>query len=471
MTAIRRFAARRAASTLVCTNEDTKHREERNRDMDYFRYDEQGTLYCEALPVDEIAEQIGTPAYIYSKATFDHHYDQLMDAFGELDPLICYSVKSCGNIHILRALANRGAGMDVVSGGELYRARHAGVDMSTVVYAGVGKTDQEITDALKAGIGWFNVESEQEFENIARLAEDLDTTAQAALRINPDVDPKTHAKTTTGKKETKFGVDIDRARRFFETYGSHSHLRLNALHLHIGSPVYTTDPYEQAAQKAMELIDELRGRGHTIETINIGGGFAAHYGADESPGYHAYAQKIVPLLQPFKQRGGRILLEPGRSVAANAGILLTQVQYLKQGGDKTFVIVDSGMHHMIRPTLYDAFHFIWPSRVKPEQIPAQRVPGIDAPDLHACDVVGPICETGDFFAQNRPLPSVTRGDNLALFAAGAYGIVMSSHYNAIPRPPEVLVEGDRATIIRRRETYEDLLGPERMPEPIGAARA
>jgi len=438
------------------------------RPMDYFHYDA-GRLYCEDLPVDDIAEQVGTPAYIYSKQTFTHHYRAITDAFAELDPLVCYSIKSCGNIHILRMLADQGAGMDVVSGGELYRAKQAGVDMSTVVFAGVGKTDPEITDALEAGIGWFNIESEAEFENIARIAKQLGVTAHAALRINPDVDPKTHAKTTTGKKETKFGVDIDRARRFFQQYGNDAHLKLTALHLHIGSPIYTVEPYTEAVRKAVSLIDELRQQGHTIDTLDIGGGYGADYESDQTPRYHDYAASIVPLLRQFKQGGGRVILEPGRSVAANAGLLVAKVQYVKQGGDKTFVIVDSGMHHMIRPTLYEAFHFVWPTQVQPEQVPSQRRPEVDVKGLSKCDVVGPICETGDYLAKDRDLPAMQRGENVAVFGAGAYGIVMSSHYNAIPRPPEVLVDGDRATIIRRRETYEDLVGPEWTPEPVAQA--
>ncbi len=355
--------------------------------------------------------------------------------------------------------------MDVVSGGELYRAQQAGVDMSKVVYAGVGKTDAEITAALEAGIGWFNIESEQEFENIARLARELGVIAQGALRVNPDVDPKTHAKTTTGKKETKFGVDIDRARRFFQSYGKDEHLKLNALHLHIGSPIYTVEPYEDALRKALDLINELRTQGYTIDAIDIGGGYGADYQTNQTPPYDDYAAHIVPLLREFKQQGGRVILEPGRSVAANAGILVTQVQYLKQGGSKTFVIVDSGMHHLIRPTLYEAFHFIWPTQVKPEYVPPRREPELDQTlkGLQTCDVVGPICETGDYLAKGRALPPMTRGENLAVFAAGAYGIVMASHYNAMPNPPEVLVDGDQVSVIRRRERYEDLLALERMP--------
>ncbi|MFW6059420.1 MAG: diaminopimelate decarboxylase [Phycisphaeraceae bacterium] len=441
--------------------------------MDYFHY-KNGQLYCEDVAIDDVVAETGTPAYVYSRRTFEHHYDAVVAAFAELDPLICYSIKSCGNVHILRMLAERGAGMDVVSGGELYRAQQAGVDMGKVVYAGVGKTDAEIRAALEAGIGWFNIESEQEFENVARLAGEMGVTAQGALRVNPDVDPATHAKTTTGKKETKFGVDIDRARRFFQSYGNDAHLKLNALHLHIGSPIYKIEPYAEAIRKALALIEDLRGQGYTIDAIDIGGGYGADYETDQTPRYAEYAARIVPLLRPFKQGGGRVILEPGRSIAANAGVLVTQVQYVKQGGSKTFVIVDSGMHHLIRPTLYEAFHFVWPTKVAPEQEPSRRTGRVHLPGLRTCDVVGPVCESGDYLAKGRELPAVQRGDNLAVFSAGAYGMVMASHYNALPNPPEVLVEGDRFTVIRRRETYEDLLAleqtpavPARAPSPVG----
>lgn len=428
--------------------------------MDDFQYKD-GQLFCENISVDELAAEFGTPAYIYSSRTFCNHYDRIANAFESLDPIICYSIKSCGNLHICKMLAARGSGMDVVSGGEIYRAQKAGTDMSKVVYAGVGKTDDEIRQAIEAGIGYFNIESEAEFENIASIARAMHATVRGALRVNPDVsDPKTHKKTTTGKKETKFGVDIDRARRFFENYGRDEHLKLCAIHLHIGSPIYSADPYVRAITKALELIDELREKGHDITTIDIGGGFAADYESGASPSAADYAQDIVPLLQPFKDAGGTVILEPGRTIAANSGMLLTRVLYIKFGGQKKFIIVDTGMHHMIRPTLYDAFQFIWPTNVAPSHVPAMRSKEMPNEGLENCDVVGPICETGDFLALDRPLPPVARGDCMAIFSAGAYGMVMASHYNAMPNPPEVLVDGDTATLIRRRETYADLLQAE-----------
>ena len=337
--------------------------------MDHFTYRD-GELYCEDTPVAEVAKSVGTPAYVYSKQTLLDHYHAIRGAFAELDPIVCYSIKSCGNLHIVKLLASEGSGMDVVSGGELFRAQQAGADMKKVVYAGVGKTDDEIEQAIRAGIGWFNIESEAEFENIASIAQRLGRQAHGALRINPDVaDARTHAKTTTGSKETKFGVNIERARRFFQAYGKNENLRLDAIHLHIGSPIYSPEPYVKAITKALELIDELRGAGFEINTIDIGGGYAADYETGASPAYTDYANAIVPLLKPFKDAGGTVILEPGRTIAANAGVLLTQVQYLKQGGSKKFVICDTGMHHLIRPTLYEAWQFIWPVKVAPSMSP------------------------------------------------------------------------------------------------------
>jgi diaminopimelate decarboxylase len=429
--------------------------------MDAFVYRD-GQLYCEDVSLDELAGKVGTPVYVYSRRTMEEHYDRIAKAFAELNPVICYSIKSCGNIHLCKLLAARGAGMDVVSGGELYRAKQSGAPMNKIVYAGVGKTDAEIREALDAKIGWFNIESEAEFENIASIARQMGAHANAALRVNPDVyDAKTHAKTTTGKKETKFGVDIERARRFFERYGKDKHLTLNAIHLHIGSPIYSPEPYVQAITKALELIGELRQQGHEITAIDIGGGFAADYETAMAPGATDYAAQIVPLLREFHKNGGTVILEPGRTIAANAGILLCRVQYVKMGGRKKFIIVDTGMHHLVRPTLYDSFHFIWPTNVAPAHVPQARAKEMNLPGVEVADVVGPICESGDFLAKDRALPPVARGDLLAIFTAGAYGMVMASNYNTMPRPPEVLVDGDHATVIRRRETYDDLIAAER----------
>lgn len=436
--------------------------------MDQFNYRD-GRLHCEDVAVEEIAAAAGTPVYIYSAATITDHYRKLVAAFKRVDPLICYSIKSCSNLSILRLLADLGAGMDVVSGGELFRAGLAKVHGHRIVYAGVGKTDEEIIEALdyspdgstRHGIRLFNIESEAEFENIAALARSRGVVCEATLRVNPDVDPKTHVYTTTGKKETKFGVDLERARAFFRRYGRNEHCRLTAIHLHIGSPVYTVEPYIEAVKRALALIDELAAEGFKVTALNLGGGFGADYTSSQSPLAADYASAIVPLLAGHVDRGLRIILEPGRSIVANAGILLTRVQYLKKSGQRHFVIIDGGMHTLIRPALYGSFHFIWPARVARMHVPAKREQEMDLPGLDLCDVVGPICESSDFLAKDRRLPPLVRGDLLAVFSAGAYGMVMASHYNSHPLPAEVLVSGSRATTVRSRETYDDLVNRER----------
>jgi diaminopimelate decarboxylase len=425
--------------------------------MDYFEY-KNGRLYCEEIPVEEIASSAGTPVYIYSAATLRYHYREIAKAFAPLEPTICYSIKSLANLSVLKLLGGEGSGFDVVSGGELARARAAGGDMSKVVYAGVGKTDAEISQAIAAGIGLFNVESEAEFENLSRLAQHAGKTARAALRVNPDIDPKTHRYTSTGKKETKFGVDIERAERFFQAYGRDPHVRLEAIHLHIGSPIYTAGPYVEAITKTLALIERLRSQGFTIDTLDIGGGFAADYEYGKSPEAQKYADAIVPLLAG---RGLKVILEPGRQIAANSGILLGRVLYVKQGGERNFVIVDAAMTDLIRPALYDAQHFIWPARLAPDRQPPERRIDQAPPGGIKVDVVGGVCECSDFRAKDRVLPPVARGDLLAVFTAGAYGFVMSSQYNSRPRAAEILVEGPKWQVVRRRETYDDLLAAER----------
>ena len=425
--------------------------------MDHFTYRE-GRLHCEAVPAARIADSIGTPAFIYSAATLTHHYNAIAAAFAPLDPLICYSIKSCSNLHICRLLKSRGAGFDVVSGGELKRAIEAGSDPSKIVFAGVGKTDEEISAGLDEQIGWFNIESPAELEVLASIAGRRSVRPRACLRVNPDVDPKTHRYTTTGKKETKFGVDFDQARQIFSELSSESHVQLCGLHVHIGSPVNEVAPYAAAVERTVALIDELRRAGHTLDTLDIGGGFGAHYRGSEAPPPSQYADAIVPLLAG---RDLKIILEPGRAIAANAGILLTRVLYTKTGGNRKFVIVDAGMTELIRPALYEAYHFIWPAQVAADHAPTQRSADLDLPGLDRVDVVGPVCESGDFFAKDRPMPPVNRGDLVAIFTAGAYGMSMASHYNSRPNPPEVLVEGSSFRVIRRREMYDDLVAAER----------
>jgi len=425
--------------------------------MDHFVYRE-GELFCEHVPIRRIADEVGTPTYVYSAATLVDHYNRIAGAFSELRPIICFSIKSCQNIHIARLLADRGAGMDVVSGGELYRALKAGTDPKKIVYAGVGKTDKEINEAIDAGIGWFNIESEAELENLIAIARSRKEKVRAALRVNPDVDPKTHRYTTTGKKETKFGVDIERARRVFKQYGKDKFVQLCGIHLHIGSPVNSVDPYVQAINKALALIEDLRSDGHTVDMLDIGGGFGAHYEAEEAPPAVDYAGQIVPLL---KDTNLQVILEPGRSIAANAGILVARTLYMKSSGDRQFAIIDAAMSDLIRPTLYEAYHFVWPVKPGTNFIPEGRGKTVQFDGTIEMDVVGPICETGDCLAKARQLPPMKRGDLLAVFSAGAYGFVMASHYNSRPNVAEVLVEGEKFRVIRQRETYEDLIAAEK----------
>ena len=427
--------------------------------MDFFTY-KNGELHCEDVPVERIAREVGTPAYVYSKATFLHHYRQIAEAFRPINATICYSIKSCGNINILKFLAAEGCGFDVTSGGELFRALQAGGDPKKMIYAGVGKTDQEIADGIRAGIAAFNLESEAEIENVDRVAAEIGQKAIGAIRINPDVDPKTHAKTTTGKKETKFGVDIERAERVFEQYRGLKNLRIGGVHIHIGSPVYEIQPYIDAVKKVTALIDRLAERGHKIEWFDAGGGFAVNYERpDQALPVTEHAKALLPLLsgKPY-----RIAFEPGRYIAGNSGILLTRVLYRKMGGEKKFVIVDAGMNDLIRPTLYESYHHIWPVKPDAANVPAQRSRAVEPKNGEVVDVVGPICESGDDLAKGRDLPPTKRGDLLAIFTAGAYGFAMSSNYNNRPRAPEVLVDGSSYKIIRRRETLQDLVALERI---------
>ena len=427
--------------------------------MDFFNYRD-GELYCEGVPAERIAAEVGTPAYVYSKATLLHHYRQVADAFAPIHATVCFSIKSCGNINICRLLAREGCGFDVTSGGELFRALEAGGDPKKIIYAGVGKTDVEIADGIRAGIAAFNLESEAEIENIDRVAGSIGMNAVGAIRVNPDVDPKTHIKTTTGKKETKFGVDIDRAERVFEQYRNLKHLRIAGVHMHIGSPVYEIQPYVDAITKVTALIDRLIERGHKIEWLDAGGGFAVNYERpDQAHPIAEHAKALIPLLQgkPY-----RVALEPGRYIAGNAGILLTRVLYRKTGGEKKFVIVDAGMNDLIRPTLYESYHHVWPTKPDAANVPTERSRATEPVNGEVVDVVGPICESGDYLAKNRPLPVTRRGDLLAVFTAGAYGFSMSSNYNNRPRAPEVLVDGDSYKVIRRRETLEDLVAAERV---------
>ncbi len=406
------------------------------------------------MDVELIADKIGTPVYVYSKATFLDHIKKIQTAYAGIDTTICYSIKACGNIHILKELAAVSSGFDIVSGGELYRAQQAGADMGKIVFAGVGKTDTEIIEALNAGIGCFNIESEAELENLIKLCKVHGKTTNSALRVNPDISYDTHKHITTGVKETKFGIDIERTLKIYEKYAGNGVVEMSVIHVHLGSGGKSVDPYVNYVKKILPLVKELRGKGYRIDTLDLGGGYGADYETGTVPSAADYAEKIVPLL---KAENLKLILEPGKSIIANAGIMLTRTLFKKSGGKKTFVIVDAGMNDLIRPCLYEAFHFIWPTRVSENFVPEKRVNDLDMKNTDVVDVVGPICEGTDYFAKNRAMPGVERGDLLSVFSVGAYGYTMASNYNARPMCPEVLVDGDQFRIIRRRQTYEDLI--------------
>lgn len=436
--------------------------------MDKFNY-QNGQLYCEDVNINILAEKVGTPFYVYSQGTIETHYKNFSEAFAPLNPLICYSIKNCSNLNILKLLVDMGSGIDVVSGGELFRALEAGVDPSKVVFAGVGKSDEEIKMALNNGIGWINIESEAELRNIARLSLELKKKINVTIRVNPNVyDPKTHQKTATGIADSKFGIDMLQAKRLYLEFLNHDFVKLTGVHIHIGSPIYSADPYVKAITKILSFVEELKSEGIAIKMIDIGGGYLAHYdGTEGVKSWTEYSDHIIPLLKDFADNGGLVVLEPGRSLMANAGALICKVLYRKQGIQKKFIIVNTGMSHIIRPALYDAFHFIWPTKVKPEECLVER--NITAPimdKLEKYDIVGPICESSDVLAKNRPLPHVDKNDLLAVFTAGSYCMSMASQYNAIPRPSEILIDGSKITVIRKGEVYEDLVALERCTEEI-----
>jgi len=439
----------------------------------------EGVLHAESVPLPEIAEAAGTPTYVYSAGSIRAGYRRLEEAFAPLDARLHYAVKSSPNLHLCRLLCELGAGMDVVSGGEMERAWLAGAQMADIVFAGVGKTDEEIRAALdgrfslaadavevfgaadpaeRGTVGLFNVESESELESISRLGRELGTRPRACLRVNPDVDPHTHEYTTTGKEENKFGIDADRVVALYEKWSSDPGIELVGFHVHIGSPVPLVEPYAEAVEVLTTLIDDLAVKGIRVEVLNLGGGWPAEYSEGDVPPLEAYAERIVPLLEDRTAAGLRVLLEPGRSILANSGVLLTRIQHVKRGRAKTFVICDGGMHTLIRPALYRAFHFAWPVVWHGAEPAKVERPQLE--DLEICDLVGPICETGDFLARDRPLPPMARGDLLSVFSAGAYGMSMASNYNDHGRPAEVLVDGAEARVIREREPLSAALAAE-----------
>ena len=411
-------------------------------------------LFCEDVPVARLAEQFGTPLWIYSKSFLLGQLRQIQTAFAEVEPVICYSVKANSTLGVLKVMRDAGSSFDVVSGGELYRVKAAGGDTSKVVFAGVGKTDEEIRFALENNILMFDVESEQELDAIASVAGSMGVVGNVALRLNPDIDAKTHAKTTTGKKGNKFGMDIERFRELAAKVLRDKRLALKGIHMHLGSPILTTEPYEAAGQKAIEVVEALRQDGHDINWINLGGGFGISYRENEGLPAEAYAKVIVPAVKAAKCR---LALEPGRFVVGNSCILVSKVVFTKREGGKLFVIQDGAMNDLIRPAMYDSFHRLWPV-TSPVTMP-DNVEG-QIPGCEKTDVVGPICESSDYFAKDRYLPPMKRDDLLAVFSAGAYGSAMSSNYNSRPRAAEILVDGSNFTVIRRRESYADLVAHE-----------
>ncbi len=424
--------------------------------MDFFRYRNR-VLHCEDVPVPALAEKYGTPLYVYSQATLLRHLSELQRAFGPADPLICYSIKTNGNLHIARLMGEHGAGFDVTSYGELYRALKAGGTGPRIVFAGAGKTEAEHRYGLENNVLMFYVESEEELHILAGVARSMGRTAPVALRVNPDLPPKTHAKTDTSVKGVKFGLDIDTILEVAQGVVGNPNVKVIGLHMHLGSPILSAEPYKQGIAKGLTLIDKLRAQGHPVEYLNMGGGFGIHYRKQEALPADAFAEVIVPAARQAKCK---LVLEPGRFIVGNAGLLVSRVIYTKESGGKSFIIQDAAMNDLIRPTLYDSFHRIWPVA------PAADLPAppedyeADIPGTRKQDVVGPVCESGDFLAKDRRLPPLARGALLATFSAGAYGMAMSSNYNGRPRAAEVLVDGSAHRLIRRRETYEDLVRPE-----------
>ncbi len=420
-----------------------------------------GALHCEGVDLEEVAAGFGTPAYVYSAATIRNNFRRLDLALKPVDRLICYAVKANSNLAILALLAAEGAGFDIVSAGELFRVLKAGGRADRCTFAGVGKTADEIAYALKEGVYCFNVESEAELERINDVAGSLRLVAPVAIRVNPDVDARTHKFISTGKSKNKFGIGIDLALEVYAKAAALPHLRVRGIQTHIGSQILESGPFAEAARKLAALVAEIQAR-HGIEFFSIGGGIGIVYDAALASGDpewwkstahprritpEDYASAILPILAPL---GLKILFEPGRFLVGNAGVLLSTVQYVKKTPSKTFAIVDAAMNDLIRPALYEGWHEIVPLKESAEP-------------LAPVDVVGPVCESGDFFAQDRDLPPLATGDRIALLSAGAYGFVMSSNYNSRPLLPEVLVDGSDVQLIRKRQSLEDLIAGEPVP--------
>ena len=408
-------------------------------------------LYCEDVSVTRIAEEVGTPAYIYSHATLTRHFRVLDEAFASVPHLICFALKANANLAVLKLFAGLGGGLDVVSGGELFRGLTAGMPPQRIVYAGVGKTREEIAYALMSDILMFNVESDQELRRINEVATELGRKARVALRGNPDVDPKTHPYIATGLKQSKFGIDIGRALEEYEAAKQLPALEVVGIHQHIGSQITKIQPFVDSLTRTAALVRRLREQGTNIRYIDIGGGLGITYNDETPPLPEEFAWALIGVIRDLE---ATVVLEPGRMLVGNAGILVTRVLYTKQSPVKNFVVVDAGMNDLLRPSLYGSYHAIW------------RVHRVAGRDEVTVDVVGPICESGDFLAKDRLLPRFEPGELMAVMSAGAYSHAMSSNYNARPRAPEVMVRGDRFTVVRDRETYADLIRGERTLEDL-----
>lgn len=412
--------------------------------MHYFQFKGK-ELFAEDIPVKRLAQKFSTPLYIYSQRTIERHVNAYREAFRDTGHIICYAVKANSNLSILRLLGRMGCGADVISGGELFRALRAGIKPERIVYAGVGKTESEIRYALKSGILMFNVESSEELKEINRIAGTMKKKAPVALRVNPDIDAMTHPYISTGLKKHKFGIPMDEALENYLLARELKNIEIIGIHKHIGSQITEVRPFVDALKSILLLLDELHSRGIKIKYIDMGGGLGIPYKDEEPPHPSELAGEVKKLL---KGRNLTLIVEPGRSIIGNAGILVTKVLYHKKTKEKNFIIVDAGMNDLIRPTLYGAYHEIVPvERKNSEKIIA--------------DIVGPICESGDFFAKDREIETPEQGDFLAIMSAGAYGFSMSSNYNSRPRAAEVMVKGKRAVLIRKRETYQDLIRGER----------
>ena len=419
--------------------------------MDHFNYKD-GALHAEDVALAEIARAVGTPVYVYSTATLTRHFNLFRQALDWTDHLVCFAVKANSNLAVLKLLGDLGAGMDVVSGGEYARARAAGVPGERIVFSGVGKTREEMAQAIRGGIRQFNVESEPELAALSEVAQSLGATVPIAVRVNPDVDAKTHAKIATGKSENKFGIPIARAREVYAHAAALPGLQVVGIDMHIGSQLTDLEPYRQAYTRMADLCLTLRADGHPIMRLDLGGGLGIPYRRDNAapPLPIEYGQVVRETVGDL---GCEIEIEPGRNIAGNAGILLASVIWTKQGEGRDFLIVDAAMNDLIRPAMYDAHHDILPVR--------ERAPGTEPAPV---DVVGPVCETGDTFARGVPLPRMQDGELVAFRSAGAYGAVMASEYNSRPLVPEVLVAGDRFDVIRPRPTIEEMLARDRIPD-------